>query len=85
MQSIPMYEIWCARSGKANKGPRFKRLADALRFVHTQADGSTYAIRTPEGQWHHFARTGGVTLRKSRTSGVFDRVEHEKVVQKGAA
>jgi hypothetical protein len=71
MLSQPMYEIWRAHGGRSSKGPRFRLLCDALRHVHSQDDGATYAIRTPDGTWHHFETTGHVTLRRNRTSGVF--------------
>jgi hypothetical protein len=73
MATKPMFEIWRASNGKAGKGPRFRLLPDALRYIYTQSDGATYAIRTPEGQWHHFEKTGGVTLRRVRSSGIFHR------------
>jgi hypothetical protein len=86
MPTKPMFEVWRAAHGRAGKGPRFRLLPDALRYVYTQSDGATYAIRTPNGQWHHFEKNGGVTLRRVRSSGIFQRaraVAEDKKAKKG--
>ena len=65
-----MYEVWRARRGRASRGPRFRFLKDALRYVHERRDDCSYALRRPDGSWHHFETTGDVTHRARRTSGV---------------
>lgn len=64
-----MYQIWRGCCGRASQGPRFRHLSDALRYVQQQNDGSSYAIRTPAGRWHHFDDKH-VTMRPRRVSGI---------------
>jgi hypothetical protein len=77
MLAQPMFEVWRASCGKSSRGPRFRLLRDALRHVYAQNDGSSYAIRTPDGAWHHFETTGGVTIRR-RPSGIHSRATVER-------
>lgn len=47
-----MYEVWSAVGSRLEPGPRFRALADAIRYVESRHDGSSLGIRNPDGSWH---------------------------------
>ncbi len=47
-----MYEVWSAVGSRLEPGPRFRALADAIRYVETRHGGSSLGIRNPDGSWH---------------------------------
>ena len=50
-----MYEVWWSRGEGTQKGPRFRILEDAIRYVSARSDRASFAIRNPDGTWHRGA------------------------------
>ena len=63
MHDVPMYEIWWSKGFGTHTGPRFRKLEDALRYVHDHAGEASYAIRHPEGHWCKVDRTNRIASR----------------------
>jgi len=53
-----MYEVWSAVGSRLEPGPRFRALADAIRYVDTRHGGASLGIRNPDGSWHVHPLTG---------------------------
>lgn len=49
-----LYEVWWSRGHGTTRGPRFRLLGDALRYVAERSGRTSYAIRCPDGHWHQF-------------------------------
>jgi len=47
-----MYEVWCAAGDGLRPGPRFRLLADALRYIEAQPERERFGVRRPDGDWH---------------------------------
>jgi len=48
-----MYQLFFSEASELRPGPRFKLLKDALTHAARHSAGRSFAIRTPEGTWHH--------------------------------
>ncbi len=55
MHHLPMYEIWWSRGQGSHTGPRFKKLEDALHYVHEHRGRASFAIKHPGG-WYRYDR-----------------------------
>lgn len=47
-----MYQVWTSLGNRMNPGPRFRSLADAVRYIDTHPAGESLGIRNPDGSWH---------------------------------
>lgn len=63
-----MYQVWITEDGARRPGPRFRSLEDALRHVRSDTEMRSFAIQTPDGQWHRNT-AGGTTFggRRKKT------------------
>lgn len=52
-----MYEVWISTGDGSQRGPRFRHLADALRFISNYSEPASLALRQPDGGWHDFGDT----------------------------
>lgn len=46
-----LYEVWFSTGEGTHKGPRFKRIEDARRYVFSHLQEASFAIRNPAGEW----------------------------------
>lgn len=60
-----MYEIWRSAGTGTEQGPKFRFLADALRYITLHAHEASFAIRMPNGCWYRPGRESA--------SVIFDR------------
>ena len=49
-----MYEIFCSQGQGTTHGPKFHKLADALRHVSEYGGPGSLAIRCPDGGWYRW-------------------------------
>lgn len=61
-----MYEIWWSQGNGTQKGPKFRRLSDAQRYVFEHAGQASFAIRGPVGYWVKWDDTGRIAFDRSR-------------------
>jgi hypothetical protein len=66
MKQNEMYEVWWSRGSGTYKGPRFRRLEDALRYVDEHAAEASFAVRGPVGYWHRQGGSGRITFDRRR-------------------
>ncbi len=68
-----MYEVWTAVGSGLEPGPRFRALADAIRYVETRHGGASLGIRNPDGSWHIHPLAG-----PEATPAADDDADHER-------
>ena len=49
-----MYEVWSSCGDGCQRGPRFRLLDDAVRYVTQHNGEASFAIRCPDGHWYEF-------------------------------
>jgi hypothetical protein len=59
-QRDSMYVVWMSRGMGMYPGPKFRRIQDALRYIRERDTGASFAIRLPNGRWHHRDGSGRV-------------------------
>ena len=62
-----MYEILCSQGQGLERGPKFQKLADALRYVSQYAGSGSVAIRCPDGGWYRWGEDKAA-LKKSTSA-----------------
>jgi succinate dehydrogenase/fumarate reductase flavoprotein subunit len=63
MRATPIFEIWWSQGGGVRRGPGFRWIEDAIRYVQEHRDEATHAIRLRGGPWHRW-EDGSVFLRR---------------------
>jgi len=58
--NVEMYQLWRSRGEGMERGPKFRILADALRYIDSHIHEASYAIRASDGSWYH--QPGGNVL-----------------------
>lgn len=61
----PMFEVWWSQGDGTHRGPRFRRLDDAIRYVEARGDDASYAIKGPVGFWYQGADGRSIFDRRS--------------------
>jgi hypothetical protein len=60
-----MFQVWKSDGDSLCRGPRFRSLDDALRYVNSGSTGASFAIQQPDGQWSRDP-SGSTTFRARR-------------------
>ena len=64
----PLFEIWLSRGTGMVRGPRFRWIVDAQRYVHEHRDEASIAVRSPDGSWEFIVpRSRHYSSREIRT------------------
>jgi len=53
-----LYRVFHSCGAGTARGPAFKRLDDARRYVLDQRVPGSFAIRKPDGTWHEWGESG---------------------------
>jgi hypothetical protein len=59
-----MFEVWISNGKGTNRGPRFRQLVDAMRFIAEYAERGSLALRRPDGQWHTLGEDGAILVNR---------------------
>lgn len=51
MRSETLFEVWFSRGDGLRRGPRFRKRADAERYVLSREGEASFAVRAPDGHW----------------------------------
>ena len=54
INSDKLYQVWWSRGHGTHRGPRFRLLQDALRYLVDHSGDASYALRCPDGHWYEF-------------------------------
>lgn len=67
MRSLPpLHDIFVTIGGKLHRGPGFRHLSDALRYVDDNRCEGPFLIRHPDGRWYRGDGSAVLKIQKPR-------------------